>query len=144
MIHHSSQMIGAAAAFRPAQEASEAYLQEKSHQTWRRVKIKILTIMRFGGSLRAKKNGGPQASSGDDKRMERGDRPLQKCMSYQFECVKTLRRQLSKPRTIWKPKLIVGSLRCMEVTQVFLLLSLGHKLYGALLVSSLPTPSFRD
>ena len=68
MIHHSSQMIGAAAAFRPAQEASEAYLQEKSHQTWRRVKIKILTIMRFGGSLRAKKNGGPQASSGDDKK----------------------------------------------------------------------------
>ncbi len=62
MIHHSSHLIGAAAAFRAPQKESNAFLKENAHQTWRRVRTKVLTIMRFGGSLRAKKKDGAHNS----------------------------------------------------------------------------------
>jgi len=67
MIHHSSQLIGAAAAFRAPQKESEAFLRHNMDQTWRRVKTKILTIMRFGGSLRAKKRDELEVSSDRQK-----------------------------------------------------------------------------
>ncbi len=67
MIHHSSHLIGAAAAFRAPQKESNRFLEVNAHQTWRRVKTKILTIMRFGGSLRAKNRDGAQGSMGGSK-----------------------------------------------------------------------------
>mmetsp|Transcript_25429 Transcript_25429/g.39931 ORF Transcript_25429/g.39931 Transcript_25429/m.39931 type:complete len:564 (-) Transcript_25429:73-1764(-) len=62
MIHHSSHLIGAAAAFRAPQKESNTFLKENAHQTWRRVRTKVLTIMRFGGTLRAKKKDGAHNS----------------------------------------------------------------------------------
>lgn len=72
MIHHSSQLIGAAAAFRLSQEESNTYLKKATHENWLRVRTKILTVMRFGGGLRAKKrNDVAQASLSSGKRSRR-------------------------------------------------------------------------
>ena len=72
MIHHSSQLIGAAAAFRLSQEESNTYLKEATHENWLRVRAKILTVMRFGGGLRAnKRNDVAQASLSSGKRSRR-------------------------------------------------------------------------
>lgn len=68
MIHHSSHLIGAAAAFRAPEKESNKFLEENAHETWRRVRIKILTIMRFGGTIRAKKRDGAHGSLKGSKR----------------------------------------------------------------------------
>ncbi len=67
MIHYSSHLIGAAAAFRAPQKESNRFLEVNAHTTWRRVRTKILTIMRFGGTLRAKKRDGAHGSLGGSK-----------------------------------------------------------------------------
>lgn len=71
------------------------------------------------------------------------DRPLSVCMSFHFVCGKTLRRQLSKSRTTFKPKSIVGTLRCMEATQVRRLDShfLAHHLLSLLTLLLLIWPT---
>ena len=71
MIHHSSQLIGAAAAFRLSQEESNTYLKEAIHENWLRARAKILTIMRFGGGLRAKKRNDVAQASLSGKRSRR-------------------------------------------------------------------------
>ena len=72
MIHHSSQLIGAAAAFRAPCEESEAFLRANLDETWKRVRAKILVIMRFGGTIRAKKRASvAQSSTGDKKKTRR-------------------------------------------------------------------------
>jgi len=72
MIHHSSQLIGAAAAFRLSQKESNTFLKEITDQNWHKVKTKILTVMRFGGGLREKKrNDGAQATLRDGKQNRR-------------------------------------------------------------------------
>ena len=73
MIHHSSHLIGAAAAFRAPQKESNRFLEENANDTWRRVRIKILTIMRFGGTIRSKKRDGAHGSlkGGKQPRMKK-------------------------------------------------------------------------
>ncbi|KAL7534354.1 hypothetical protein ACHAWF_007021 [Thalassiosira exigua] len=49
-----SQMIGAAAAIQGPTRDIERFREQVSRHNWRRLKIKILSTLRFGGSLRKK------------------------------------------------------------------------------------------
>ena len=48
------QLIGAAAAIQAPLKQIKAYRHELAQQNWHRLKIKVLTIIRFGGCLRQK------------------------------------------------------------------------------------------
>jgi len=55
------------------------------------------------------------------RKIEGGDHPFNVRGSLQLKCGKTLRRQLFKLRTTFKLELLVGTVRCVEATQVRLL-----------------------
>mmetsp|Transcript_34507 Transcript_34507/g.83519 ORF Transcript_34507/g.83519 Transcript_34507/m.83519 type:complete len:550 (+) Transcript_34507:35-1684(+) len=54
LINNSAQFIGAAATIQGSMGQVQAFREELSYQNWHRMKVKLLTIIRFGGSLRAK------------------------------------------------------------------------------------------
>ncbi|KAL7533863.1 hypothetical protein ACHAWF_004641, partial [Thalassiosira exigua] len=64
---NAAQLIGAAAAVQGPTREVKRFREEVSYQNWHRMKIKLLTIVRFGGSLRRKAreeedDGGPGGS----------------------------------------------------------------------------------
>lgn len=61
----AAQSIGAAAAIQTPMEQIKEFREEVSYQNWHKVKIKVLTIIRFGGCLRQKGKGKAQASTMD-------------------------------------------------------------------------------
>ena len=48
----TTKLLGTAAAIQRQMEEVKAYRKDITHRNWRRVKIKILAVVRFGGSLR--------------------------------------------------------------------------------------------
>lgn len=52
LINNAAHLIGAAAAIQDPIKQSKAFREEVSYQNWQRMKIKLLTIVRFGGLLR--------------------------------------------------------------------------------------------
>ena len=63
------QLIGAAAAIQDPMKEVKAFREEASYQNWRRMKIKLLTIVRFGGTLR--NNNKSQAGMADAPKLQR-------------------------------------------------------------------------
>ena len=50
-------MIGAAAAIEGPMNAAKAFREEVSYQNWHRMKMKVLTVIHFGGTLRRAEKG---------------------------------------------------------------------------------------
>mmetsp|Transcript_2054 Transcript_2054/g.4301 ORF Transcript_2054/g.4301 Transcript_2054/m.4301 type:complete len:598 (+) Transcript_2054:26-1819(+) len=56
-IKQAAHFIGAAAALKEPLEGAKAFQEKVQYENWHRMKIKLLTIVRFGGSLRNSSNG---------------------------------------------------------------------------------------
>ncbi len=70
-IRQAAYFIGAAAALKEPLEGAKAFQEKVNYENWHRMKIKLLTIVRFGGSLRNNSNGDGLRIEGRQKMIRR-------------------------------------------------------------------------